>query len=168
MIVYIIILILSFLLDGFGPIHNNITLTNLSIFSTMYSIIAISIISPYIENNKRYFIILFILGSLIDIAYTNTFLLNAILFILIGIITKSLYKRFSNGPFIPIIISLISIIIYNVMTYLILVICNYIGSSINTLINVITHNIISTILYSTIITFILIKLDKKYKLKIIK
>ncbi len=168
MIIYIVILIVSFLLDGFGPFHSSIILSNLSIFLTMYSIIGISIISPYIENNKRYFTILLILGCLVDIVYTNTFLLNALLFILIGIIVRLLFKFFSNGPLTYIIISLISVILYNIMTYLILVLCNYIDNSFNTITIVITHSIISTIIYSGFLIFVLHKLENKYKLKIIK
>lgn len=168
MIIYIITLVLSFLLDGFVPNYTNILLNNNSLFSTTFSISAIIIIAPYIENNKKYLIISLIIGALFDIAYTNTFLLNMFVFLILSLIIRFLYQVLSNHPILPIILSVLGIVLYNCITYIILIVCNYTTLSINNLITCIEKNLIMTIIYSSIITIILHKLDKNHKLKIIK
>ena len=81
MIVAIIYVIISFLLDG---IISNIVPFNLvdpSYFKTIYSLISLVIIYNYFDNKKKYLSILVILGILFDIVYTNTFILNIIVFL---------------------------------------------------------------------------------------
>ena len=60
MIISIIYLVISFLLEG---IMSNIfpsTLSNISYFTTIYVIIAFGIIYPYFDNDKKFFILIFI------------------------------------------------------------------------------------------------------------
>ena len=62
MIISIIYLVFSFLLEG---IMSNIfpsTLSNISYFTTIYIIISFAIIYPYFDNDKKFFILIFIFG----------------------------------------------------------------------------------------------------------
>ena len=71
MIISIIYLVISFLLEG---IMSNIfpsTLSNISYFTTIYIIISFAIIYPYFDNDKKFFILIFIFGILFDILYTD-------------------------------------------------------------------------------------------------
>ena len=64
MIISIIYLVISFLLEG---IMSNIfpsTLSNISYFTTIYIIISFAIIYPYFDNDKKFFILIFIFGIL--------------------------------------------------------------------------------------------------------
>ena len=76
MIISIIYLVFSFLLEG---IMSNIfpsTLSNISYFTTIYIIISFAIIYPYFDNDKKFFILIFIFGILFDILYTSTIFVN--------------------------------------------------------------------------------------------
>ena len=66
MIISIIYLVFSFLLEG---IMSNIfpsTLSNISYFTTIYIIISFAIIYPYFDNDKKFFILIFIFGILFE------------------------------------------------------------------------------------------------------
>ena len=83
MIISIIYLVISFLLEG---IMSNIfpsTLSNISYFTTIYIIISFAIIYPYFDNDKKFFILIFIFGILFDILYTSTIFVNTFIFIII-------------------------------------------------------------------------------------
>ena len=73
MIISIIYLVISFLLEG---IMSNIfpsTLSNISYFTTIYIIISFAIIYPYFDNDKKFFILIFIFGILFDIIKRQRF-----------------------------------------------------------------------------------------------
>ena len=124
MIISIIYLIISFLLEN---IMSNIFpsyLGQTSYFTTIYTIIALAIIYPYFISEKKYFILVVIFGILFDITYTSTFMVNLVIFILIGIIIKLLNNIMNNNIFMSNIISIISIITYHILTFIILNINN--------------------------------------------
>jgi len=66
------------------------------------------------------------------------------------------------------IISIISIFIYHVISFCMLNIFKYNSYSISLLVNIITHSILGTIIYTTILYFILERLYEKYKIKQIR
>lgn len=165
MIVSIIYLIISFL---FESIMSNIfptTFGNVSCFSTIYTIIAFVIIYPYFTNEKKYYILIIIFGCLFDILYTSTILINLMLFIIGAIVIKVLNNFISDNIFMTNIISIICIIIYHLLLFVILNLTTSGVYGISLLLEIITHSIIMTIIYSSIsylvIKFIYNKLDIK-------
>ena len=91
MIIYLIILLISFFLDGI--MSNYFTSINLhiSLFNTIYSVIAFSCIANYFSNKKKYIILIGLTGLCFDIVYTNTFLLNVFIFIILGLNSFFIY-----------------------------------------------------------------------------
>lgn len=128
-----IVLLFSFYLDGI------LSYINIASLTTLLSLI---IIYPYLINHKKkYFIICFIVGLLYDIAYTNTFLLNASIFLLLG------YLISTNIVNNTIITSITIITIYRILTFLLLVFINYLEFNINILFNSIIYSLPFNIIY---------------------
>jgi len=160
----IIILIISFTLDGILTNFLPYLVNDLSLFTPLLTLVSIFIIYPfYRKKQKNYFITIIILGILYDLFYTNLLLFNASLFTIIGFITKYIYKNFKIN-YIRIIIYIILIItIYESLTAIILLILNLVPITLNNVIYKITHSIILNIIYTEILYLIINKLPKKYK-----
>ena len=168
MIISILYLVISFLLEG---IMSNIfpsTLSNISYFTTIYTIISFVIIYPYFDNDKKYDLLILIFGILFDVLYTSTFFINIFIFIIIGIIIKLLYNLFPENIFMTNIISYICIIIYHILSFIILVIVGYNDYNIMLLFNIIIHSIFMTIIYTSISYFIVKFMYNKFGIKYIK
>lgn len=168
MIVSIIYLIFSFILENFMSNIFPSTLSQISIFTTMYTIIAIVIIYPYFSNYKKYYILVIIFGLLFDIVYTSTFLLNTFIFLTIAIIIRLLNTFFSENVFTTNLISMISIAVYHLLSFIILSIVNNIDYNFMILFNIIVHSIIMTIIYTSISYFCIKYLYNKFNIKQIK
>lgn len=168
MIISIIYLVVSFLLDG---IMSNIfpsTLSNISYFTTIYIIISFAIIYPYFDNDKKFFMLIFIFGILFDILYTSTIFVNTFIFIIIGIVIKILYNVLPENVFMTNIISYIGIIIYHILSFAILMITGYMNYNIILLFNIIIHSIFMTIIYTSISYFVIKFIYNKFGIKYIK
>lgn len=168
MIVIIIYTIISFLLDGLLSNYMSINIIDPSYFRTIYSIISLVIIYNYFDNNTKYLKILLVLGMIFDIVYTNTFLLNVVLFLIIYLIIKKINIFIPNNIFTINLKSILSITIYHILSYLILLLSNYHNYSIRLLTLILSRSIIVTIIYTTISYLLLKKIyfkiyDKKIK-----
>ena len=83
MLMAIIYLLISFILENFmGNIFQS-SLSNISFFTTIYTVIGITVIYPYFSNYKKYYILVGIFGILFDIIYTGTFFFTLFMFIII-------------------------------------------------------------------------------------
>ena len=121
MIVSIIYLLFSFILEGFMSNIFSSTLSNISIFSTIYTVVAIVVIYPYFVNEKKFFLLIGIFGFFFDVVYTSTFPLNLIFFLLIGLVVKLLNSLFQDNILMCSLISLLCIITYHVVTFIVLI-----------------------------------------------
>lgn len=168
MSIAIITVVVSFLLDAL--VSNNIgyALTNPSFFKTIFTIIGLVSIYPYFNNDKKYLTILIIVGILFDIVYTGTFLFVALIFVIIYLVNKFLDFFLPFNLLNINILSLISIYIYHILSFIILNLVDYNSYSINLLFNIIIRSTIGTIIYTTIIYFILTYIYNKLKIKQIR
>ena len=167
MTVVIIYVIFSFLLDSILSLYTPSTLGYLSYFKTIYSLISLIIIYNYFQSHKNYLIILLILGVLFDVVYTNTFLVNVIIFIIIYLLLQKLDYIIPNNLFTINIKALLSIYSYHIITYIILLIANYNSYSFKVLGDILLKNTPMTIIYTTISYLIFKKIYyQKYDRKI--
>ena len=157
MIVSIIYLIVSFVLENVMASIFPATLGSVSYFTTIYTIIALVVIYPYFANEKKYYILVIIFGALFDILYTSTLLINVVFFLLIAVIIKVLNTIMSDNIFTTNVISIISIIIYHLLSFVILNLETSQTYSLILLGKIITHSILMTIIYTTI-SYVIIKL----------
>lgn len=168
MIVAIISLFISFLLDNF--LSNNIaySITNPSWFSTIYTLVCLFVLFPYFGNQKKYLYIMLITGGLFDIVYTGTILVNLCIFTILYFIIKKIDFWLPNNIIMINILSLIGIITYHVLCFVILTLVKYNNYDPRLLLNIITHSIISTIIYTSLLHIIISKIYDKLNIKQIK
>lgn len=160
----IIILIISILLDGILTNFLPFLVNDLSIFTPLLTVVSIFIIYPfYRKHEKKYFIILFILGIIYDLLYTNLLFFNGILFLGIGSLSKYLYKNYEVTPLRLIIYTIIIIVFYESLTGLILFIFRIVPVTFYKVFYKIIHSLLLNIIYIEIIYFIINLIPEKYK-----
>ena len=165
MIVAIIYVIISFLLDGLMSNLLPFNLVDPSYLKTIYSVISLVILYNYFDNKQKYLKILIILGIFFDIVYTNTFILNIIVFLVIYIILSIVDYMIPTNIITINIKSISCIFLYHILTYIILLLANYNSYSIKLLGIILLKSIIMTIIYTTISYLIM---NKIYDNKLIK
>ena len=168
MIITIIYMIFSFLMDGLISNYINTNILNPSYSLTIYSLIALIITYNYFENDKKYLYLLIVMGILFDIVYTNTLFLNVFLFLIIYLVTKKINYYIPNNLLTINIKSLIAVLLYHLITFILLVMANYYQYPFKLLGIIISRSIIMTIIYTSISYLILKKVffkhyDKKIK-----
>lgn len=168
MILSIIILIISFLFEGLISNFMFSSFSNPNIFSALYTLITIVVIYPYFYNEKKYYILLIIFAILIDVVYTNTFIMNIVLFIIISIIIKILNFILPQNLLMSNIMTLCASFIYHILSYIILNVINYNSYPISLLIDICINSILMTIIYTTIIYLITKNLYDKFDKKQIR
>lgn len=168
MILIISYLIFSFILDGVMSNYVSINLIDPSIFRTIYSLVALVIIYDYFKNDRKYLYIIVTLGILFDIVYTNTFILNIIVFLVIYLILEKLDYLIPTNLLTINLKTLISIFTYHIMTYLILLMVHYNNYNLSLLWKILTRSIIMTIIYTSISYLVIKKIADKNNLKKIK
>lgn len=164
MLASIIILIISFILDGVLTNFLPYGVENISLFTPLLTIVALVVIYNFFyHEEKNYYILSFIIGILYDLFYTNLLFLDGLLFLLIAFVITKIYKLVGfNYMWIALDI-LISIIIYECSFALVIVIFNLVPMSIYRLLYKIGHSIILNIIYGELLYFIIRLLPKKYK-----
>ena len=165
MIVAIIYVIMSFLLDGLVSTIIPYELTNPSIFKTIYSIISLVIIYNYFDNKQKYLTILIVLGIFFDVVYTNTFILNVVVFITIYIFLSSIDYMIPTNIITINIKSISCVSLYHILTYIILLLANYNSYSLKLLGIILLRSILMTVIYTSISYLIM---NKIYDNKLIK
>lgn len=165
MIIAITYVIFSFILDGLLSNLLPFDLTDPSWLKTIYSLISLVIIYNYFDNKQKYLSILIVLGIFFDIVYTNTFILNIVVFLIIYIILSYLDYIIPTNIITINIKSIACISSYHLLTYIILLLSNYNNYSIKLLGLILLRSIIMTIIYTTISYLIMNKIydDKKVK-----
>ena len=159
-----VIMIISLLLDGLLTNYFPYLVNDLSLFTPMLTIISIICIYPfYQKQEKKYYITVFILGIIYDMLYTNLLFWNAILFLLLAVIIRFIYKNYEVTPIRLILYSISIISTYEALTGLFLFTFQLVPVTISKVIYKITHSLILNILYAEIIYGILKWIPKKYK-----
>lgn len=165
MSIAIIYVILSFFLDGLISNYMNFTLTNPSYFSTIYALISLVILYNFFENKKKYLSILLTLGIFFDIVYSNTFILNIVIFLLVYIILSNLDYLMPTNIITINIKAIVCISSYHILTYIILLIANYNNYTLELLLTVLIRSIAMTIIYTTISYLVMNKIYANKKIK---
>ena len=92
----------------------------------LYPMLTVSLIPFLYSNNyKKYFTIIFITGFIYDLLYSNLFLYNTILFLLLAHIDIKLIKYFKGKLLFYLLLIIINIIIYDLAGFIIVYFTNY-------------------------------------------
>ncbi len=155
--IYIIIMILSFILDSvFSNIFND------SIFMPLISLMSIIVLKKkYKIENNVYLFFTALIGLLYDLIYTSTPVLNMMIYLLLGIIVIFFFKYFRKNLFNELLLSTILIVLYRTIIFIVLTISNILESNITILIRSIYSSLFLNYIYIVITYFIIKKLNKK-------
>ena len=168
MLLSIITLLFSLVWQGVMSNVLGYTSSNLSIFLTIYPLVNLLVLTPYFENSKKNIIIVLIIGILVDIVYANTFLLNTSIFLIVYYITKFFHFFFPYNLYTINISNLIGIFLYHILSFLFLFLIRYDNYNLMMLWKILTHSVIMTIVYTTILYLLIEWLRKKFELKEIR
>ena len=167
-IISIISLSISLLLQGLISNIQNFTPTTFSFLGTVFILINFIVLQHYYESDKKFLLIIIIFGLLFDITYSNTLILCTTLFILIFYLNKMYSFLFPTNILTINIFSLLAITIYHTLIFILLKILQFDTYSIKVLIKVICSNLLMTMIYTSIIYYIIDLLSKKFNLKKIR
>lgn len=145
------ILLISFLMDGIVSNYVHLNGFLVPLFSLIGLIVSYDFFTLDREEFYKY---AFILGLCYDLIYTDTFVFYAFLFSLMAFIIIQISKVLTNNYFGLIVLSLICIIIFRSVTYLLLVITGNVIFDINILFKGIYNSILINIIYGIIVKFI--------------
>lgn len=160
----IIVLIISLLLDGLLTNYLPFLVGNLSLFTPLLTLVSLFVIYPYYrKREKRYFIIIFVVGIIYDLYYTNLLFFDAILFLIIGLVSRFICKNFEVSYLKLILYIVIIITIYELLYGVILLVFNLVPVTFNKILYKILHSLILNILYGEVIFIILKLIPNKYK-----
>lgn len=156
------ILIISFLFDGisskFLPING--------VFYPLFSLVSLIIVYPYFNGDKHnYYKFSFILGFAYDSIYTDTMIFYAFLFLLMAFIITKLMILLNDNYFNVIIITIISIIIFRSITYILIVMTGNISFNYHIWFKSIYSSILANVGYALMLLFITNFISNKFKIK---
>ena len=164
MIISLIIIIVSLLLDGILSNFLPYLYTNLSIFTPLFTLVSIFMIYPFFKKKeKTYFILIFIVGIIYDLFYTNLLFFNGVLFITIGLLIKYIYKTYEITPLRLILYIIILITSYEFLTSLVLLIYNVVEVTFYKVFYKIINSLLLNIIYGELIYSIIKIIPNKYK-----
>jgi len=154
--------IISFFLDNFFSV-NNFSINDHHLFVPLFTLISLIIIYPFCNNNdKKFYQISLILGLCYDIIYTNTFLLNTFVFLLMALLINFINVWLSNNIINNILMTIIVICFYRTVTYIILVIIGYLNFDVKELGMGILNSLIINIIY-VVTTYIITDYISRHK-----
>lgn len=151
LIISLLVIILDGILVYFIPSYFN----KLSYF---YPMLTVSLLPFLFRNNlKDYYKLCFIIGVIYDLLYSNIFLYNAFLFLLLGKIDSKILKYFSDSFVLYFFVVFVNIVLYDSITFLLVFITSYQSVSFNDLI----YKIKSSLLLNMLSVFVYYFLCKK-------
>lgn len=157
-----VVIILSFLFDG---IFSNL-ITNNSLLVPFFSLVCLLILYPYFNsNNGRFVIISGIVGLFYDIIYADSIFVNTFIFIIISIFIIRMSEYANYNLLNLCVLTIISICLYRVLSYLLLCIVGYLNFNEIILMKGICNSLIINIIYCIILYFITDYIGRKFKLR---
>ena len=128
---------------------------NIYLFPNQFTLISLIFLYPYFKNNKnKYLLICFFIGLIYDIFYTNFYVLNPLLFFIIGIWIYYILHNHKINILTIIISGLFAFSLYNLLLFLIFNFFNYVLYTILDLSFILRHLIIINMIYLLILYFI--------------
>ena len=167
-IVSVISLIISFLLQGLISNFVPFTINNLFILSTVFVLVNFVVLQEYYEDDKKFIILIIIFGILMDIVYNSTSLLSVFIFLVIFYVNKGLNFLLPYNIMTVNLFSIISIIIYHIITFLFLILLRFDSFSFMVLLKIIGCNIIMTIIYTSLLYYLIEIIVKKFDVKVVR
>ncbi len=162
----IIILWISFLLDGLVSHFIPYQISNISLFRPMFTITSLILIYPYFnKEDDNFYRAVTLCGFCYDIVYTNSLPLNTLLFFMLAIIVKIMNNILANNIINVIIMTIITITIFDLSNFFILNIIDYTNISFYDVSYKILNSLFFNIIYVVILFIWLRYISDKYRIK---
>ncbi len=153
-----LIVLISILLENIF----NIYLTSIPYIIPLFTLLSLIFIYPKYKKDKyKYYFISFIIGLIYDIFFTDFYIVNACLFLLISIFIYYILNNHKINIFTILTACIFSIFLYNILIYLILNFFNYTNYSLMDLSYILRNFLLINIIY-TILLYQVFK--KRYKI----
>lgn len=160
-----VILTFSFLLQGILSLYLPFSTNPFSLLHSDLCILALIFIYPIFYKKrkiKKYYVICVLYGLLFDLLYTNTLVIDSLLFLMVGLLTRFLYLKLSDNFINSFLIVFLTTSMYNLFFYFLLLLFK----NIHFYFFVFVYKCIGSILLNFIYSFILYIIVSKYKEKI--
>lgn len=155
----IIIVIVSFLLEG--VISNFISINGY--LAPLFTLVSLIMIYPLFEESTNYYKYAFLTGLAYDLFYTDTIIFHAIIFCFMAFIIMRLNLVLSDNFINVLIIIALSILVYRVLTYGLLVFINSMDFDFKVLGFSILKSMILNLFYGSVLFVLIQKFKKKRK-----
>ena len=163
MILVSVVTILSFLLEG---IMSNIIGITSQWLVPMFSVVSLIIIYPYFNHEEGNFLkVCFALGLFYDIVYTDSLIVNACIFTIIGFFILWLNSWMSNHAISVLFMTFLTIIFYRIIMYAVLTVVGFIPFELETLGTSIISSLLLNLVYVELLYLITDYCSKKYKIR---
>ncbi len=163
MTIVVVVLIFSFFLES---IISNFIPLDTNLFVPLFTLISLIIIYPYFNGEKtNYLKVCAGIGFLYDVVFTDTLMMNLVLFVLLGLFICFLNQLFSNNVFSVILISVVIIFLYRVMEYGILCLSGLFAFHMERLWESIFSSLLLNLFYVSIVYLITDFFAKKYHIR---
>jgi len=159
----IIIVVFSLIFDGLLTNYLPFLVNDLSLFTPLLTVVSVFMIYPFFRKKEvNYFILVAITGIVYDLLYTNLLFFNALLFLVIALLSRFIYKNYGI-TFIRLIIYIVIIVaIYEGLTALLLLLFNLVPITISRVSYKINHSLILNIIYGEMILLLYKIIPKKF------
>ena len=155
-----LILIISFILDSVFSTFISLN----SFLIPLFTLMALIIISSYFkEKTKKYLSICFLTGMAYDLIYTDTILIHAFIFLLLGFLVINLNRLLSNNHISAIFMAIVVVVCYRVVMYLFLLISGILSFDLFHLSASIYNSLIINIIYIFLLSVIVNLTSHKHK-----
>ena len=130
-----------------------------------YPMLSITFLVSMYGYSKNYLKTSFILGFIYDLFYSNIFLYNSLIFLLLAKINKKIFNYIQNNLFNKILILLLNIILYDTINFFIVYFSKYNNVSFNDLVYKVSHSLLLNIIFIIIFNILLKKVLKRKFIK---
>lgn len=162
MILVSITVILSFFLES---IVSNFISINSQVLIPLFTIVSLIIIYPYFKGKEsNYFKVCAVIGFCYDIVFTDTPLMNLLLFLFIGYMIHLMNKLISTNIINVCIMILSCVILYRVSSYGILCLAGFLSFNWLSLIRSIYSSLLLNMIYGMLIYFVTDFFARKYRI----
>lgn len=168
MILSVVVLLFSYLFQMISSNYIGYIYHDLSFLTTIYILVALLVVRPYFENEKKYLVMLVVVGFLMGITYTNAVFLNICLFLVVYYFTKFFHFYFPYNYLTINISALVGIFIYHIFSFLFLYMVGYDHYHVGILLEILFHSIPMTILYTTLVYFLVDTIYRRLGLREVK
>ncbi len=158
-----VVVILSFFLEGFA---SNVVGINTQLFTPLFSVVSLLIIYPYFNHEEGNLLkCCFALGLFYDLVYTDTLIVNACLFVVVGLFIRFLNSFLSNHMISISIMIFFTVLMYRIIMYAILVVVGFLPFDWTVLLKSVYSSFLLNMIYGVILYITTDYFSKKYHIK---